>query len=263
MADKNGNQYPAWLISARGEIQAVTADGNIKTMSPPDFAYDLGISDDGTVWVVSTTPDPDGGGGKIFWGLGDGKWNEINTPNPGAAGITGTGPGYCFYSTAGGDLWQLQTNGAARRENFVQGVVEVDYGSGGSLWATFPDKPGEVATLHFGFFGPNPFTWKLFPGSVSPTSISANSNRNCYGLIDGKPVEYRPDGTSYITDKGAKRGMSLSFKQGSVSGQDRFYLTTANGNQNGNEVMFFQGVNGWTDAGFRAIYTLATYYTHR
>ena len=151
----------------------------------------------------------------------------------------------------------------ARHQNFVQGVVEVDYGALGMLWALFPDKPGEPASLHFGYLGSNPFTWKRFPANVSPTSISANSNGNCYGLIDGKPVQLQQDGSVQVVAKGAKRGMSLSFKQGSVSGQDLFYLTTAAGNQNGNEVMFFHGANGWADAGFRAIKTLATYYTHK
>jgi len=262
MANKNGNQYPAWLISARGEVQAVTADGHVKTMSAPDFAYDLGISEDGTVWVVSTTPDPDGGGGKVLWGMGDGQWKEINTRDPGAAGITGGGPGACYYSTAGGDLWSLQTNGVAHHQKFVSGVVDVDYGATGVLWALFPDKPGEKATLHFGSLGMSPFTWTHLHGDVMPASISANSNGNCYGLVNGKPVQWQQNGNWHIFDKGAKRGMSLSFKQGSVQGQDRFYLTTASGNQHGNEVMIYQGDRGWVDAGFRAIYTLATYYTH-
>jgi hypothetical protein len=68
MANTKGNQYPAWLVSVNGEIQAVGTEGKVKTLSDSDFAYDLGISDDGTVWVVSTVPDPDGGGAKIFWG---------------------------------------------------------------------------------------------------------------------------------------------------------------------------------------------------
>jgi hypothetical protein len=162
---------------------------------------------------------------------GDGKWNEINTPNPGAATITGTGPGGCFYTTSGGDLWELAIDGRARpRSNWASGVVEIDYGTTGILWAVFPDKAGEAATLHYGYLGPSPFTFKLFPGNVSPTSISANSNCNCYGLVSGKPVQYSQNGSSQIFDKGAKFGLNLSFKQGSVAGQDLFYLTTANGN---------------------------------
>ncbi len=262
MANTNGNAVPAWIISMTGQILSVSANGTITAQSPVDFAYDLSISDDGTLWVISTTPDPDGGGAKIFWGLGDGKWNEINTPNPGGVGITGTGPGACFYVTQGGDLWQLHTDGKASIKKFASQVVEVDYCGNGILWAVFPEKPGDAATLHFGPMGVSPFVWHHFPGNVSPTSISGNSNGNCYGLINGKPMQYTQAGTSQMFDKGAQRGMSTSFKQGSISGQDRWYLTAASGNQNGNPVMFYKGAQGWVDAGFRAQFTLATYYSH-
>jgi hypothetical protein len=262
MANTNGNKYPAWIISSKGQILSVAANGTVSPQSPENFAYDLGVSDDGTIWVVSSTPDPDGGGAKIFWGLGDGKWNEINTPNPGGVSITGTGPGACYYITLGGDLWELYTNGHATLRKFASHVVQIEYCSSGALWAVFPDKPGDEATLHFGPLGPNPFTFHLFPGNVSPTSISGNSSGNCYGLVKGKPVQYTQAGTSQVFDQGAKRGMATSFKQGSVQGQDLWYLTTANGNRDGNPVMIYKGARGWVDAGFRAIYTLATYYSH-
>ena len=266
MANTKGNQYPAWIISASGQVLSVAADGTLKAQSPQDFAYDISISTDGTVWVVSTTADPDGGGAKIYWSNGDNNWNEISTPNPGAASITGTADGFCFYVTTGGDLWKLDTTSAAEKLSWASNIVAVDYSSGAdrAVWAVFPDQPGQQPTLHFGKFGnkPNVFNWTLFPGNVSPTSISGNSNGNGYGLIAGVPWQYTQAGTSLKVDKGAKRGMYVSFKQGSISGQDRFYLTTASGNKDGNQVMIWQGDAGWVDAGFRAIKTLATYYTH-
>ena len=77
MSNQKGNQYPLWGINNNYEVFVLKTDGSTETMSKNDFAMDIAVSEDGTVWVLSTEPDPDGGGAKIYWSNGDNTWNEI------------------------------------------------------------------------------------------------------------------------------------------------------------------------------------------
>jgi hypothetical protein len=256
----NANQYPAWIINPNQQVLSVAADGTITAQSPPDFANDLGISEDGILWALSTASDPQGGL-KILWSKGDGHWTEINTPAPGGVSITGAGPGTCFFLANDGIIWSMNIQGQGKAEHIATNVVDIDFG-GSTLWALFPESPGDIATLHFGTFAQMPFQWHAYPGQVHPQSITGNSNGVCYGLVDFKPHFYVQDGRTGLFANGVKTGLQISYKEGSVQGKDLAYLMTANANKDGNEVMKWDpAATLWKDAGFRAWRVLATFYT--
>jgi hypothetical protein len=264
MDNQNGNQFPVWIIDAQSRVCSVTSTGQVTPRSDPDFAVDIGISEDGILWVVSEVPDPDGGGSKIYWSTGDGKWNEINTPDPGAAKITGAGAGQAIYLTQAGDIWAMNTKGAGHPQKIATKVVDIAFGQS-YLWAVFPPTSGAHAVLQYGTFARMPFQWNLFPGSPAPLHLTANASDFCYGLKNFKPVYYLLNGTTGQWAEGAKRGLQITFKQSAEHSPKRknlAYLVTTSANKDGNQIMKWQdGAPGkWIDAGFRAIKAQATYY---
>ena len=62
MANSNGNTYPFIIISGEGQVFGVDSSQTTHSLSNSNFAMDIGISEDGTIWAISNVPDPDGGG---------------------------------------------------------------------------------------------------------------------------------------------------------------------------------------------------------
>jgi len=265
MANKNGNQFPAWIIDAQQRVCSVTSTGQVTPRSDPGFAGDIGISEDGILWVVSRKADPDGGGAEIYWGTGDGQWNEINTPDPGGVKITGAGGRGCLYLTLGGDIWSMNTESKGHLQKIASKVTDIAFGES-YLWAMFPPTLGAQPVLQYGTFAQMPFQWKVFPENPHPLHLTANASDFCYGLKNFKPVYFLLNGTTGQWAEGAKRGMQVSFKQvasGSPEHKKNLaYLVTTSANKDGNQTMKWQdGSPGtWVDAGFRAIRVQATYY---
>ena len=193
MSNQKGNQYPAWLISVNFEVTAIDRLGAPYIKSKDNFASTLGISTDGTVWAVSLEPDPDQGGAKIYWSDGDGVWNEISSPDPGAIRITGGGPGSCYYLDSKNILRSLNTNGESEVVYNGLPILSVDYG-GGYLWAIIPEKPGGIPILQF--TKADSINWVPFDKNPSPKSISVNRQGDCYGIIEGTNMYFSTDGKS-------------------------------------------------------------------
>jgi hypothetical protein len=78
---QNGNLF---TVNAKGEVWLVYPQGGGALLSPPntDFAQDIGIGPDGTVWIISNEARP--GGDAIMWWSGQNQiWNTV--PSPAAA----------------------------------------------------------------------------------------------------------------------------------------------------------------------------------
>ena len=130
MSNSKGNTYPVWGVNPDFQVFAVDKSGTVHSKSKVDFAYSVAVSEDGTVWALSSTPDPDGGGSKIFWSNGDGNWTEINTSDPGGVRIAGGQNDTCIYLTWDGDLRLLDTNTNNKSIYNNPSLVEFDYGGG-------------------------------------------------------------------------------------------------------------------------------------
>ena len=139
MSNQKGNQYPLWFISNNYQVFAGDSSGKAHSMSDQMFAMDISISEDGTVWVLSTTPDPDGGGSKLFWSDGDSNWNEINTPDPGGVAIAGGTGSSCYYLDYDSNIRTMDTNGASNVVYSKNYVESIDYG-GGYFWLFWQGK---------------------------------------------------------------------------------------------------------------------------
>lgn len=192
MANYKGNRYPVWAINVDGTVIAIDAMGTVVTKSKVNFAVEIGIGNDGTVWVVSNIPDSKGAGAKIFWSNGNGvdDWNEIDPNVPGGIQIAGTLANACIYITEDNVLFAYNENKSHKK--IAENVLDMDYGPD-YYWALMPLTKGQIPVLQL-TSGGGPFDWKPFEGNYSPTSITVNDGGLCFGLIDGIPTSFSTDG---------------------------------------------------------------------
>jgi len=261
MSNAKGNVYPFLIISQDYQVIGVQSDGKQTPLSEKNFAGNFGISEDGTIWVLSLTADPDGGGAKLFWSNGDSKWNEINTSDPGGIIISGGAGDSCYFITAMDELWSMNPQGQGQKLYDGANIYSMDYG-GNFLWAVLSDKPGEIPALHFAS-SDSPTSWTKFDmgNASSPFSISVGYEGNCYGVADGNPMYYSNDGHSSGSAGGGADGIALetSFKKWN-------YLLTANidiQGTPGNEIMKWVDTQGgiFQTTNVYAYKVLATYNT--
>lgn len=252
----SGNDYVAWLINADNQLIGVLPGGDPIVKSGPDFAYDIGISEDGTIWVISTQADPVNGGALIFWGTGDGNWNLIQKPTKEAMKICGTTAGACIYLAEDGDIVQMNTSGTSYTLIPGSAITDFDYG-GGYYWAILPDQAGGIPSLHYAKVSPAPINWQPFKGAPDPTSVTVDYEGNGYGVVDYTVMFYDNDGsTSGVYALGAD-GVVLQ-----VSCKNWSYALSTKAEVKGNEVLIWADENGgmWVGTNMFGIKVLATYY---
>ncbi|MEP2936415.1 MAG: hypothetical protein ABJM06_11590 [Gilvibacter sp.] len=214
MANSKGNKYPLWTITPDGVVNAIDAMGKATKMSEPNFATDIGISDDGTVWITSTQPDADGGGQKIYYSDGDSNWNEINTAAPGGFVIAGAGKDGCVYLTNQYDLYAIDTKATSKNDalKLDANVFDINCG-GGYFWALKPAKEGEAAVLQF-CKATTPLKWQVFEGNLMPSSISVTASGTCFALLDDLPFEFDLDGKTkkQVIPGSTQTAIQISYK---------------------------------------------------
>lgn len=241
MSNSKGNAYPVWGVNINFQVFAVDASGKVHAKSNENFATSVAISEDGTVWALSITPDPDGGGAKLFWSNGDGQWTEIDTPDPGGIQVSGAKDDTCLYLTYDGELRLLDTNANNKVFYTNEYLVEFDYG-GGMIWALFPDKPGGMATLHYSDY--NTLDWKEFEGQVYPFSLSVSYSGDCYGVNDFNPMYYSKDGKS-----SGSAGSGLDRETVQISFKNWTYALSTDINSEGNLICEWVDTKGGTFEG--------------
>ncbi len=239
MSNSKGNQYPLWYISNEFGVYAVDKSGSAHSKSKTNFAMDIGVSEDGTVWVLSNEPDPDGGGAKIYWSNGDGSWNEINTSDPGGIKISGAANSRCIYLTSEGDIYTLNTDGTTTKDYSNSGFMMITYG-GNYIWAVVPEKEGGIPVLRYTSVTDPTKTWTTFGNGVHPTSISSNYQGTCFAVLNFNPVYYTVDGQSGSAGAGADgTTMQISFRNWN-------FILTTDATSDGNQIMEWQDTNGGT-----------------
>lgn len=251
----SGNNFIALLIGASNQIIGVLPGGDQQTISDTDFAYDIGISEDGTIWVISTQADPVNGGAMIYWSMGDGNWNKVQKPTQEALKIFGTTAGNCIYLGEDGNVVQLNTAGTSSTLITGSLILDMDYG-GGYYWAVMPSEPGDVPSLFYAKVAPG-LEWLSFKGAPDPTSVTVDYEGNGYGVVDYTVMFYDNDGsTSNVYALGAD-GVVLQ-----VSCKNWSYALSTKATEQGNEVLSWADENGgmWVGTNMFAIKVLATYY---
>ena len=184
MANYKANKFPLLTIAMDGSVVGYDAMAKAHILSEKDFASDISVGPDGTLWVVSTTPDPDEGGNKIYWSDGDSKWNEISDTAPGGFRISGCENGSCVYITNKYELYSI--NEAKQSQKLADNIYEVDYG-GGYYWAMIPKQVGAAPVLLFASADHLPLQWTIFKGDVVANSPSATDGV-CLGLVNEIPT---------------------------------------------------------------------------
>lgn len=240
MSNTKGNQYPMWYIDNNYEVFALDHGGKSHSMSSNSFAYDIGVSEDGTVWVVSSLPDSDGGGARIFWSNGDGNWNEIATSDPGGIRITGYTGSSCLFLTSNDEVYSLDTNGTATLEFQNLNIILLTYG-GGYLWSLMPEQAGGIPVLRYLDIGSGSKTWNTFAGNVMPSSISADYAGNCAAVVNFSPVTYSKDGSSSYS-----AGAGIDGKALQISFRNWCFAVSTDANQDGNLIYEWQDESGGT-----------------
>lgn len=252
----SGNDYVAWLIDADNQLLGILPGGDPIVKSSADFAFDIGISEDGTIWVISTQADPVNGGAFIFWGTGDGNWNLIQKPTKEAMKICGTTAGACIYLAEDGDVIQMNTNGTSSTLIPGSAITDLDYG-GGYYWAILPDQAGGIPSLHYAKVTPAPINWQPFKGSPDPTSVSVDYSGNCNAVASYTAMWYSNDGSSSNVLGTGANGVVLQ-----VSVKNWAYALSTKASAKGNEVLIWQDEMGgmWTGSNMYGIKVLSTYY---
>lgn len=238
MSNSKGNQYPVWGINDKDQVFAVDTNGTTHNMSNENFASSIGIAEDGTVWVLSMIPDPDGGGARLFWSNGDSIWNEINTPDPGGVDISGGLGSNCFYRTFDGEIRTMSTGGTGRSYYNGKYISAFDYG-GGMVWALMPETEGGIPCLQFA--NVDVLQWKPFAGNPEPSSISVDYQGNCQAINDADPVYYSKDGVST-----GSSGTGVNGKAFIISSKTWTFLMSTELNENGNLFYEWQDIAGGT-----------------
>lgn len=259
MANSKGNNFPVWFIAGDQTVYARDAQGVNHPMSPAGFAKDLGISTDGTIWAVSNKPDPDGGGGALFWCNGDGNWNPIESSAPGGIHISGDGgiglPSSGLYISSDFTLWNVFTDNSGGQLQIPGPLFAFDTGAG-YAWAVVPDQESGIPYLNFMNVGGGDVQWTKFGPGLTPTGISVSYNGDCYGILDGNPTFFSKDGVTYNSAGAGADGIGLQ-----MSFKNTIYLVTTNVLDQGNQVMIWVDEQGgvFQDAGFQAAVVLSTY----
>lgn len=260
MSNSKGNAYPLWIISNNYQIQSVGSDQTVTNQSNENFASEIGISEDGTVWVLSLEPDPDGGGAKVFWSNGDNNWNEIATSDPGGVRICGYTGSSCLIITGQGQVLNIDTDGSSTviyDESTSNGyLAEMDYANG-KVWGMIATAEGKVPTLHYADASSNLSWTEVGEDVYNLYGISAGIDGRCYSTEDYKPVYYDTDGTNGSAgDFGAHLALSISVKTGN-------FVMSGQGNADGNLVYEWtiENEGSYSAMSIRAMRICATYYT--
>lgn len=255
MPNTNGNSYPVWMVSNYDQVFARDILGKLVGKSEVNFARDVSISEDGIVWVLSNTPDPEGGA-KIFWSTGDGQWNEINTSAPGAMRIAGAGPSTCLYIAPDHSIWNVHTSGEGKQVYNALPVYELDSG-GGFTWAMMPANEGAMPSLHYTSFGVSPLEWHAFENNPAPETFSVAYNACCYGIVKNTLFYFGTDGKTTNPFGSGADGIALR-----ISFKNQPVLVSTVASEKGNEVLFWKDTNGGTfyDAGFTAVRVASSFY---
>lgn len=254
MSNTNGNVYPVLGINAQNQVFAIDSNNMVHSMSDVDFAEVIGISTNGIIWAIATTPDPKSGS-YLYWSAGDGNWAPVGNYT-GDVLLSGGGDDVAVISTEDGAVWYVNTDGSSALVTKIPDMQQMDFG-GTNLWAVFPNIPGGRPCLQFTNVMETPMNWTPFAGLPEPMGISVNYSGDCYGVVDYNPIYYSQDGSTTGSAGSGADGMSLA-----QSFKNNWYLLSTVADKNGNKVMVWEDEAGGTfvDAGFQAIQVLATYY---
>ena len=255
MANTKGNAYPLWGINTKFQVFASGSDHQENPMSNENFAMDIAVAEDGTIWVLSTKPDPDGGGSKIYWGNGDNQWNEINTSDPGGMQIAGYVDDSCLYLDWDGNLRSLSTAGETKVISKNVGIEEFDYG-GGYIWALLPKEIGGIPILQFSPAGDS-LNFTAFAGDIYPFDLTVDYAGNCQAVNNFSPTSYSKDGHSSFSSGAGADNQTLQ-----ITSKNWTYILTTDVNQDGNQVCIWQDEGGglFQKMSLRASKIATTYY---
>ncbi len=261
MSNAKGNVYPLWMISNAYQVQSVDKEQKVTDQSHTGFAIDIGISEDGTVWILSNEADPDGGGAQIYWSNGDNKWNKIDTSDPGGVKICGYTGNSCLFLSSSGVLCSMDTDGSYSTlfDSAMSPIIDFDYG-GGKIWALMYHDLKSYPNLHY--TEASSINWQQIGDSKKPVnlrSLSVNHSGFCNAVNEkGEPVYYNTNG-----DEGSvgKMGKKLAEK---ITYKNHCFVLSTDTNDEGNLILEWEDVSGGTfsPTHLRANSICGSYYYH-
>ena len=257
MANQKGNKYPNWAITNEFQVLAYDSQAKPHTMSDADFASDMGISEDGTVWVLSNKPDAtEGEGSLIYYGDGTNNWIQASAVD-GAYAIAGGPGGSCYYLNSDSQIVQLNTDGTGSTVYSDKPVIEMDYG-GGYIWALIMDEKNATVGLYFANAGSS-LSFTDFNFSGNPTNISVDYSGRCVAAVDFDPYYFSTDGSSY-----GSAGSGADGKTVTITSKNWTYLVSTDiNNSYQNIIMVWEDTQGgkFTNTAMYGMRVYGTYYS--
>lgn len=252
----NGNDYKLWIINVQNQVCYIDNQNRSIAVSEEGFASEIAVSEDGVIWALTSTPDPDGSGAQIAWLDKNQEWQRIQSEDPGAYKISGGKEDQCIYRTSSGVLYQMDTRGVGKILYDTTPVLNMDFG-GNMVWGLLSDKPGEIPQLHYAYYSDS-LQWNKYSGIQNPTSITVDYRGECMGIQGYMPFVYQlPGGIQRLDARICPPALQVSFKS-------NLYLLSAHPTRHGNAIYEWNesGDGFWMDTGLKGKRILSTYYSN-
>lgn len=161
-----------WTVNTEGEVWLLYPQGGGSLLSPPgsDFALDIGVGQDGTVWIASTDAYDDGNVLKR-WDPNSKTW--IALPAPAAADKVAVGQnGVLFTVNVKGEVWLIypQGGGALLSPPDTDFAQDISVGPDGTVWIV-SNEPRAGGSVVMWWSGENQI-WNSIPAPAAATAVA-------------------------------------------------------------------------------------------
>jgi hypothetical protein len=162
-----------WTVNDLGEVWALNPGGGGYIASPAgqDFALDIGVGTDGTVWIASMDVYPDYGNMLKRWDANSKTWTAL--PAPASAIKVAVGQNGVLYTVnAKGEVWLVypQGGGAMLSPPDTDFAQDISVGPDGTVWIISNEgRPGGSAVMWWS--GENQI-WNTVPAPAAAVAVA-------------------------------------------------------------------------------------------
>ena len=169
----------AYTVNSLGDVWTLGQQGGGDLLTPSgvqDFAADIGVGADGSVWVITTEPQTGQAGSKVAW-LNDPasrSWTTLASPAA-ATRISVAADGTAWTVNDKGEVWTLhkQGGGSLYSPAVELFAFDIGVGSSGVVWViTAESRPGGAAPAWLADAASKSWTTLAAPAaamSIAPT----------------------------------------------------------------------------------------------
>ena len=173
----------AWTVNSAGQVRTLMPPGNGLVYSPEDFAQDIGVGADNTVWVVTTKPLHGQKGDTAAWlaarSGSNSSWEKVAWVRR-AVRIAVDPDGIAWTVNSCGEVWTLkpESGGSLGSRYSPEGFAQdIGVGADGTVWVVttkpqFGQKGNIVAWLADPAKGADGSGWQELASPAAAVAIA-------------------------------------------------------------------------------------------